>query len=146
MPERPPPPSQDITTSTLVAAVVLTAIIATGMSIFFVAALFERGPEGPRGPAGTAAPPAPAAETREAQLDAQSIADAIEKDPGPVTQALGDGDSDDGDGSGAAPEDEDLATRVDELESEVSAAKDDLTELCDELRSSDALLDAALPC
>jgi hypothetical protein len=151
VPERPPPSPdpQAVPTSTLVAAVVLTAIITAGLSIFAIATIFERGPEGARGPQGISGAPAPADDEREGarQLDAQAIADAIEEDPDPVTQALDrDAVSDELGGSGAAPGDEDLAARVDELETELSDARDDLAELCDELSASDALLDASLPC
>lgn len=151
MPERPPPPTPDpqaVPTSTLVGVVVLTAIIATGLSIFFLAMLFERGPEGARGPQGIAGPAGSAGDEAGAEnrLDAQAIADAIEEDPEAVTEALASGASDGSAGDPAGAPGADLATRVDELESELSDARDDLAELCDELRSSDALLDASLPC
>lgn len=150
-PERPTPPTGDdiwVTSRTLIAAVVLTALIATGLTAAAVIAIVDRGPVGPPGAQGIPGPPGRAIRgaddrPRTAALSTEALVDAIDKDPDAVADALRDslGTAPPDAGSADAPS----AATLDDLQTTVDDLRDEFGTLCRAL-VDDALVDVTLPC
>jgi hypothetical protein len=157
--ERPsPPPGDDIwvTSRTLIAAVVLSALIATGITAAAVIAIVDHGPAGPPGEQGIPGPPGKGTRAsagdrpRAAALSTQALVDAIDKDPDAVADALRES-------LGAAPAGTDTGSTdsagiaapsatVDDLQTSVDTLRDDFDTLCRALVADGALVDTSLPC
>lgn len=144
------PPPEEITQRTLVSAVVLTAIVTAIICALVFAVVLDKGVEGSRGASG------PAGETGDRgergargrtnrDVSAAAVAKAIQADPGAIGAALDATEL--GAGSTATDSLNDSTTDTTQLEDDLEGVRDDLSRICDAVRSSQSSPETTdLPC
>lgn len=136
--------SRPVSLRTLLAAVVLTALLSIGAGAAISAVLVQRGPAGPPGEEGPAGPRGPAGDAGETSVDPEEVYAAIEEDPARVAEAV----ADELEFAPAALADdlEDVRSTADEAATAADEVSTTLAGLCTDLGLAQALSDEILSC